>query len=401
MVATRLRRSVGALSGDGRGRILASVGLGWFLLLGMRFVVPGILPTISDGFGVTDSQAGLAVTVLWITFAAMQFPAGYYADRLGERVLLTVGLGISAGGLLAYAFTPTFSLFVLVTGIFGLGTGLYAPPRGTVIAKTYEANDGAAFGVMLGAGSLGAALLPALAAVALVTLGWRLTLAATAPVLVVATVATWIVVPDTRVNPGESNDSLRVVLREVVAALGDWRIALAALGSMLMLFAFQGVTAFLTTYLVDVKELSQATAGTVLGTLFLVGATSQFTSGGLADRFGTPRVLGVLCLVSTGPLLAVPLLEGRLALGVASAAIGVRMGIGPVINAYIIDLLPEATEGSSWGALRTGLFLVGSFGSTLVGVMADAELFDAAFYLLAALTGSVAVLSLFLPERGG
>ncbi|MFB6087492.1 MAG: MFS transporter [Haloarculaceae archaeon] len=399
MSVTRLRRSVGALTGRGRGRVLASVSVGWFLLLGMRFVVPSILPTITEGFGASDSQAGLAITVLWVTYAAMQFPAGYYADRLGERVLLTGGLIISAVGLLAYPFTPTFALFVVVTGIFGLGTGLFGPPRGTVISKTYDENDGAAFGAMLGAGSLGAALLPAVAALALATLGWRVTLAAAAPVLFVAAVATWWVIPDTRRNPGRAHEPIRVVLRQVAAAVRDWRVALAAVGSMLMLFAFQGVTAFLTTYLVDVKGFSQATAGTLLGVLFLVGATSQVLGGGLADRFGTPRVLFVISLLSTVPLFAVPMLDGRLALAVASAAIGVRMSIGPVSNAYIIDLLPDATEGSSWGALRTVLFLAGSFGSTLVGYMADAQLFDAAFYVLGAITASVAVLYLFLPER--
>jgi predicted MFS family arabinose efflux permease len=399
MLVAHIRRSIGALAGRGRGRVLAVVGLGWFLLLGMRFVVPGILPTITEGFGATESQAGLAVTALWVTYAAMQFPAGYYGDVLGERTLLTGGLVISGLGLLTYAFTPTFSLFVLVTGVFGLGTGLFGPTRGTVISKTYDENDGAAFGAMLGAGSVGAALFPAAAAVALSTLGWRLTLAVAAPVLFVAAIATWFVVPDTRTRTRSERDSVGTTVRAAAEAVRDWRIALAALGSGVMLFAFQGVTAFLTTYLVTVKDVSQATAGALLGALFLVGATSQLLGGGLADRFGTPRVLLAISLLSAVPLLALPMLEGRVALGVAAAAIGVRMSVGPVSNAYIVDLLPDATQGTAWGAVRTVLFFVGSFASTLVGLMADAELFDAAFYLLGGLTASVAVLYLFLPER--
>ncbi|PSP71538.1 MFS transporter, partial [Halobacteriales archaeon QH_6_68_27] len=88
----RLGRAVAGLRGEGRGWLLLSVAVGWFFVLGMRFAVPGILPTITDDFTVSASEAGLAVTVLWVTYAAMQFPAGYFADRLGERVLLVAGL---------------------------------------------------------------------------------------------------------------------------------------------------------------------------------------------------------------------------------------------------------------------------------------------------------------------
>jgi predicted MFS family arabinose efflux permease len=399
MSGTSLRGSVSALTGEGRGRLLASVAVGWFLVLGMRFVVPGILPTITAGFDATGAQAGLAVTVLWVTYAAMQFPAGYYIDRLGERPLLTAGLAISAGALVTYTFTPTFGLFVVATGVFGLGSGLYGPPRGTVVAKTYDENDGAAFGAVLGAGSVGAAALPALAALAVARVGWRTTLGVAAPAFLLAAVAVWWAVPDTRLATDGDAASLGDTVRAAARGVRDRRIALAVGGATVMLFVFQAATAFLTTYLVDAKGLSQGTAGALLGVLFVVGAGAQWTFGGLADRFGTPRVLTAVAAGSVLPLLALPLVEGRLALSAVAALIGVRMSIGPVSNAYIIDLLPDSVEGAAWGALRTGLFLVGSFGSTVVGVMADAGLFDAAFYLLAGLTGLGAVVYARLPER--
>jgi MFS family permease len=75
------------------------------------------------------------------------------------------------------------------------------------------------------------------------------------------------------------------------------------------------------------------------------------------------------------------------------------MSIGPVSNAYIVDLLPDDVQGTAWGALRTGLFVVGSFGSTVVGYMADAGLFDVSFYLLAVITAVGASVYVFLPER--
>lgn len=56
-------------------------------------------------------------------------------------------------------------------------------------------------------------------------------------------------------------------------------------------------------------------------------------------------------------------------------------------------------KGTVWGAIRTGLFLVGSFGSLVAGVMVDAGLFNEAFYLLAVLTAVGAGIYSFLPQR--
>lgn len=393
----RLGRAVDDLRGENRGWLLLTVATGWFFVLGMRFVVPSILPTVTADFAISGSQAGLAVTVLWITYGLMQFPAGYLTDGLGERVLLVAALLVAAVGLLVYSFTPTFLLFVAATALFGFGTGLYGPPRGTLLSKRYDEHDGAAFGVMLAAGSLGAATLPALAALLIADVDWRLLLGAAAPAFVLTAAAIWWAVPDTRIAP-EDDPPLRETFRAVADAVRRKRVAIAVAGTTVLLFAFQGVTAFLTTYLVDVKGLSQGVAGTILGLVFVVGAASQLIGGRLADRFGTRTVLVGIGSVSVLPLAGLPLLEGLPALAAASALIGVRMSIGPVSNAYIVGLLPARIEGTAWGALRTGFFLVGSFGSTAVGVLVDFHRFDGAFYLLAALTALGTGAYLLLPE---
>jgi MFS family permease len=73
--------------------------------------------------------------------------------------------------------------------------------------------------------------------------------------------------------------------------------------------------------------------------------------------------------------------------------------MAPVSNAYIIDILPPSVQGSAWGLLRTGFFLVGAGGSTVVGAFADRGLFDEAFFVLAALAAVATVLYARLPSR--
>jgi len=396
-VTDRFRGVVAASRAGNPYRLLAAVAAGWFLVLGMRFVVPAVLPTIRAEFGVSNTQAGVAVTVLWLTYAAMQFPTGVYIDRVGERTLLVGSALLSGVGLLGYLVSPTYALFVLATAGFGLGTGLYGPPRGTLLSRTFDDSEGTAFGTVMAAGSVGSAVLPLVAAVVTTRYGWRIGLAAVAPLFAVVAVALWVSISDR--ETATDDRSLRADLRAVAAGLGDRRLAIAVTGAMVMLLVFQAVTAFLTTYLVTTRPISQETAGALLSALFVGGAVSQAVTGRLADTYGTPKVLVGVCVVSAVPLALLPVLEGELLVGLGAAAIGFRMSSGPLTNAYIVDLLPDAVEGTGWGLLRTGFFSVGAMGSTLVGAFADRGLFDLSFYVMAGLTLLAGGLFLVLPRR--
>jgi predicted MFS family arabinose efflux permease len=396
---------VSALRGDGRGWIVLTISLGWFVTLGLRFVVPALLPRIKDGFGVDNAAAGLAVTVIWLTYAGTQLPAGALVDRLGERRLLTASLLLAACSLALFAFLPTYGSFLAVAALFGLGTGLFGPPRGTVLSRTFADNDGTAFGTVLAAGSVGAAALPVAAIFVSTQAGWRIGVAAFAPLFVALAVATWLVVPSRHAvrTDGEDptrSDSTRVEsLRAVASAAASRHVVVAVAGAMVMLFTFQGLTAFYTTYLIEHKQLSPAVAGGLFAVMFLAGAVFQTIAGRLADSYGHRLVLVAIAALSVPPLAAMPYVDNSLLLGLLTVPIGIRLAMGPVVNAYIVRTLPRAVRGTTWGLVRTVFFTVGSTGSIAVGVMADAELFDAAIVGLAALTLPAVAIFLLLPDR--
>lgn len=391
-------RAMARLFADARGPVLVTVALGWLVVLGTRFVVPAVLPRIKAEFGVSNATVGLAVTVTWVTYAAMQFPAGVLADRVGERHLLAGSLVVTGAGLLAFGAVPAFGLFLAAAAVFGLGTGLFGPSRGTVIAKTFPRRDGLAFGVVLAAGSLGAAGLPFLGSLITVRWGWRVALAGFAPACLLLAVWLWRVLPDDLARDGDDY-TLRQDAGAVQEAITRPAVVLATGAALLMLFVFQGLTTFFTTYLVEVKGLTQGAAGGLFALMFVCGAGFQSIAGPAADRYGHGRLLVAIALVSVPPLAALPFADGFAALVVVTALLGIRPAVAPISNAYIVGVLPEQVQGATWGLLRTGFFTVSSFASVLVGVLADRDRFAEAFVLLAVLTGVAAVLYYFLPRR--
>ncbi|MFC4358082.1 MFS transporter [Halobium salinum] len=386
--------------GDGRGPTILLVGLGWFLVLGLRYLVPALLPQIKAGFGLGNAAAGFAVTVIWVAYALMQFPAGSAVGRVGERALLAVSLAAAGASLVAIGLAPTFLVFLVGVALFGLGTGLFGPPRGTLLSRTFAPNDGAAIGVVLAAGSVGSAALPFLAGLLVDDLGWRVTVAATAPFFLVVAVGTWRLVPARERSPDTDGGSTLPAVADLRRALSRRSVLVGVPAITLLLFVMQGLTAFLPTYLIEVKGLSQETASGLFALLFLSGAVAQSAGGSLADRYGDRPVLLASTLLGTAPLAALPYVSGLLPLTAITLLLGVRLGINAVSNSYLIAVLPRDVQGPAWGLLRTVFFVLGATGSVFVGVFADRGLFALAFLVLAALSVVAAGLYLFLPARG-
>lgn len=388
-----LRDALAPLRGGGRGWILLTVATGWLFTLGLRFLVPTLLPQVKATFGLDNATAGLAVTVIWGGYALMQFPAGLLTDRVGERTVLATSLAVSAASLAVLAAAPLFLVFLLAAGAFGVGSGLYGPARGTSLSKAFPGNDGAAFGITLAAGSVGSAVIPLVAGTAVGALGWRLLVGGTAPAFVAVAALAWTRLPDPIESVARADGGTKTIaaIRALPRALRDRNVLLASVAVMFYLFAFQGLTAFLPTYLVTHEGIGQGVAGSIFALLFVGGAICQLGIGSAADRYGARPVLVAVAGVAVVTLLAVPIVDGRLAWAVLVFLLGTRMAIAPVTNAYIVARLPTDVQGAAWGFLRTCLFLVGSTGSLFVGWMADAGRFDAAFLALGGVTAVAVV----------
>ena len=403
------------LRGEGRGWTLLAIATGWVFVLGGRFLVPAVLPQVKDAFAVGDVGAGVAVTIIWATYGLMQTPAGLLVDRIGERRLLAGGVVLTATSVVVIGAAPAFLAFLVGCGGFGLATGLYGPARGTALSRTFPDHDGAAIGATLAAGSVGSAVLPLAAGALVGNFGWRLLVGGLAAPLVAVAVLIWVTVPafeiggdataddETTVDDEANADNETTVgdipVGDVLNAIRTRQVTLAISAVTIMIFVFQGVSAFYVTYLTSVTGFAQSTAAAMFSLVFAGGAVSQLVSGGLADRFGDWPVLFVAAIVTVPVLVAIPVLDSRIAVATASILLGVRLGVNAVSNAYIIAVLPDAVTGTAWGTLRTASFILGATGSTVVGAMADAALFDEAFLLLAALTAVAALLYTRLPAR--
>lgn len=393
-VASRLR-------GDGRGWILLTVAVGWLVLTGGQFLVPAVLPQVKESFGIGNTGGGLAITVLWATYGLTQTPAGLLSDRFGERHLLAGSLLLSAGSVVALGAAPVYLAFLAGCAAFGLAGGLYAPARGMLLSRTFPAADGTAIGLTLAAGSLGSAILPFLAGTLVGTTGWRpLVAGLLVPLVVVGALAGW-TVPRRERTADPDVPPLGELAADVLRAVRIGRVTVMITALTLTVFVFQGLSAFLVTYLVDVERFDQRVAAGLFALVFVSGAACQVGGGVAADRIGERAVAVTAAGIGVLTVGAVPFVDGLVPFVALSVLLGTQFALWPVSNAYIIDALPESVRGTAWGSLRTAFFLVAATGPTVVGALADRGLFDETFLLLAGITAVATVVFAFVPSRTG
>jgi predicted MFS family arabinose efflux permease len=253
---------------------------------------------------------------------------------------------------------------------------------------------------MFAAGNVGTTLLPFLAGLVTVYYGWRFGFVVAVPLFAVVVVAVWWLVPGgakdaTRAFEG----ALALSLHRTVSAVRSPPVLLVSGAITCVVFGYQGLTAFLPTYLLVEKGLQPGTAATIYGSFFATGIVVQPLAGKLSDRFGNRRVLLVLAEMHILALAALPFVEGAAPLALLVVLLGFRAGLGPINNEYLIAALPGDVQGSGYGLIRTLYLGLGATGAVAVGALADVDLFDEAFLFLAGVLFVALAFYALLPAR--
>ena len=138
-------------------------------------LVPPLSPSISKYFSLDKTQLGLLGTAFNVPYGLSQLPAGWLADRIGPRMLITIGIsGVAVCGLLV-GLSPSYTMMVVFLVLLGLMGGGYHPAASPLVsASVEEKNRGRALGLHQIGGTASFFLTPLIAVGIAATLGgWR------------------------------------------------------------------------------------------------------------------------------------------------------------------------------------------------------------------------------------
>jgi predicted MFS family arabinose efflux permease len=370
--------------------MLSAVALGWFLSISLRMVYPALLPHLRGAYGLSLTTAGLLLTVLWVAYACGQLPGGVLADWTGERLLLITSSLLAATMLTLVVVAESAIVLFLATAFFGLGTALYGVSRFTILDKIYPDQLGTATGVTMAAGDLGNSVMPPAAGFIAAAVAWQYGFGFAVPLFLLAAVGLWATLPKQNPIATSLHESSR--LGDIFPTLSQPIVLRGTLLLVLWSVVMQAVIGFYPTYLTDMKGLSIQVATGLYGSFFALGVLMKPIAGQAYDRVGVRVPLLVLMSTAGLGLVALPFVGELWLLVLLTVLASSLLGFETIVISDLTRRLPDGTQGTNLGALRTVYIALGALSPVLFGAVADRGYFNEAFLGAGVLAGVVVLI---------
>ncbi len=361
-----------------------------------------LLPMIRSEFGLDYTQSGFVVSAFSLAYGIGQLPAGWLADHIGRRTMITIGIcGVAAAGLFI-GLSQTYTMMIIFLALMGLMGGGYHPSAPPMISASVKPEKrGSALGLHTIGGGASYFLAPLIAAAIAAVWSWRgsfITLAV--PTIIFGTVFYRLL--------GRLGDVKKAGHKTInddsplPPIPGQWR----RLVPFIVLSTFTGTVSlssisFIPLYLVDHFSVSQETAAAFISIIYFAGLWGGPVGGYLSDRLGRVPVMLTVCFI-TGPVIYL-LNLAPFGLGISVLLILIGMSVYfrmPITESYIIGYTSEHNRSTILGIYYFGSMEGSGILTPIFGYMIDQLGFYTSFTIAgAALVVMTLACSMFLWGR--
>jgi EmrB/QacA subfamily drug resistance transporter len=170
------------------------------VVIGMDNTILNVaLPTLARDLQATASELQWMVDAYILVFAGLLLTMGALGDRFGRKLALNIGLLVFVAGSVASAFAGSAGVLIASRAAMGVGGALIMPSTLSIITNTFPPHErGRAIGVWAGVAGLGIVLGPVIGGWLLEHFWWGSVFLVNVPVVAVAILAGWPLVPESR-----------------------------------------------------------------------------------------------------------------------------------------------------------------------------------------------------------
>ncbi|MFD0413457.1 MFS transporter [Streptomyces sp. NPDC127108] len=387
------------LSGPARTTVILLFAA-WFIDYADRLVINFVLPSIGDEFDLSRSEQGLVVSVFFLAYALSQIPGGVLADRIGGRRMALWALAVWTVFTALTGLAWSFAALLVLRVLFGLAQGVFPSAATKVLVERSQPQERMrANGLILSSNSLAAVFTPLAVAPLVAAFGWRSVYISVAALGVFVYMALRLRLPpplvDRRSLPSATPGAdTKTLLKWGVL----WRFAAMMFGYSLIIW---GLSSWVPTYLKDERGVDLHAAGALMAIPALAAALATVIGGRWADGTGG-RHRKIVLPAMTVAAVSLPIMANA-----SSVALFIALGTVAVFAAALCYMPIMAVPIRSLSALHIGVAsgilvfggqLAGIVAPTVMGVLADAFSFQAAFTFLALGPVIAAVMACLTPQ---
>jgi EmrB/QacA subfamily drug resistance transporter len=346
------------------------------VVIGMDNTILNVaLPTLARDLRATASELQWMVDAYILVFAGLLLTMGALGDRFGRKLALNIGLLVFVAGSVASAFAGSAGVLIASRAAMGIGGALIMPSTLSIITNVFPPHErGRAIGVWAGVAGFGIVLGPVIGGWLLEHFWWGSVFLVNVPVVAVAILAGWSLVPESKdphatpldlIGAGLSIAALVTLVYGIIEApergwtdgviLGSFAVA-TVLAVAFIWWERRVEHPMLRMEFFRNPRFSAASAAITLtffalfGSVFLLTQHLQFVLGYTPLEAGF-RVLPVAALIVTAPL---------------SARIVERVGTKIVVAAGLLTLaaglwlLSTVDVASGYGLVAASIAIMGT-----------------------------------------
>jgi MFS family permease len=401
----------------GRGWIVTLAGVGLNLALGILYAWSIFSKQLTEplengGFGWSRTQATLPYTIAIACFAIMMVPAGRLQDRIGPRLVATMGATLTGAGLLVASLATPTSAWPAMIGfgaLAGTGFGLgYAAATPAAVKWFPPEKKGLITGLVVAGFGIAPVYISPLAKWLLATQG----IASSFRTLAIAFSVAMLLLAQLIRDPPKSGP------RKVAAGTAldaDWRqmIRSPAFWSLYLQYAFAATAGLMIighlAKIIAVQSNNAVKAVVFLQLLAIFNAAGRVAAGVVSDAIGRVVTAAFVFILQAFNMVFFSAYATESGFVIGAALVGFNYGAClSLFPSSAADRWGTKNLGLNYGILFTAWGVGGVFGPLLAGWIADtqgsyAPAYNVAAWLLVGATLlsllSYVAIDVNLPER--
>jgi sugar phosphate permease len=350
---------------------------------------------ISNELHLSPGQMGILLSAFSWSYAFAQLPTGALVDKVGSRILLSVGLVIWSIAQACGGLVSSLRQFVATRVVLGIGEAPQFPTGARVVSNWYTARErGFPTGLFNSSSSLGPALAPPLLTALMTAFGWRWMFFVMGGAGLVAAIAWYALYRDPQAagltanelrslqqdeprSPSTGRVSFRQWLR-LFEHRSTWGMTLGFAGALYLIWLY---LTWLPAYLERQHHMTTIKVGFAASVPFIFGFFGSLAGGLVSDRLAAsglspifsrtlPLSVG-LCLMAVFTVPAA--LTGSANLAVLFISLALFSGSAATANAWaLVAVTAPPDYVASLGAIQNfGGYFGGSFAPVVTGFIVE------------------------------
>jgi FSR family fosmidomycin resistance protein-like MFS transporter len=335
-----------------------------------------LIPVIVLEFHLSLLEASLVAAVPSLVALFMNIPSGLLADRISANRLLCLSMAIEGFSALLVSQTTDFVSLVVALSLMRIASPLYHTSGLTQITRVgKQGRLSMVMGLHNALGNLGSGAGVITLALFLSLLGWRWTYLTWAVPILMWGVAV-LMSPQLRATASGSQHHENANSSRSTSSVFSYALLIFLIVVSIREVGSTSVSTFMTTYLVNSRNVSESIASLIFGSGPFVGIAGSLVGGYVGIRRGAKKALSLAILGSVGSLIILGLLSDTYSLGLTFIVYAFfSYAVWSPMNTLMAEITPEATRGLGFSIylLVEGLMI----SATPILAAGIIELFDA------------------------